>query len=107
LFLIPNAPASGWLLAVGGTAEALLGRSQLIAPEIAAFGSTSAGFPAYARIASPLCAPDWLALRTAAIAFDPICGDGTAHAVREAILTSAVIRALANGGTPADLFIAL
>ena len=103
LFLVPNAPASGWLLAVGGTAEALLGRSQLIARELAAFGSTSAGFPAYARIASPLCAPDWLACGTAAIAFDPICGDGTAHAVREAILTSAVIRALANNGPPADL----
>ena len=31
------------------------------------------------------------------MAFDPLCGDGTAHAVREAILASAVIRA-ADGG---------
>jgi hypothetical protein len=103
LFLVPNAPMSGWLLAVGGTAEALLGRSQLIASEIARLGSPSGGFPAYARIASPPCALDWLACGTAAIAFDPICGDGTAHAVREAILASAVIRALNNGGPPADL----
>ena len=29
--------------------------------------------------------------------FDPICGDGTAHAVREAILASAVIRAAVSG----------
>jgi flavin-dependent dehydrogenase len=32
-----------------------------------------------------------------AIAFDPICGDGTAQAVREAILAAAVIRAGLNG----------
>jgi 2-polyprenyl-6-methoxyphenol hydroxylase-like FAD-dependent oxidoreductase len=103
LFLVPNAPTSGWLLAVGATAEALLGRSQLIAAEIAGLGSPSGAFPAYVRIASPLCAPDWLSCGTGAIAFDPICGDGTAHAVREAILASAVIRALANGGSAADL----
>lgn len=36
------------------------------------------------------------------MAFDPICGDGTAHAIREAILASAVIRAVAKGG-PDDL----
>ena len=35
----------------------------------------------------------WLACGTAAMAFDPLCGDGTAHAIREAILASAVIRA--------------
>jgi hypothetical protein len=103
LFLVPAAPMSGWLLAVGGTAEELLGGSRLIASEIARLGSPSNGFPAYARIASPLCAPDWLACGTAAIAFDPICGDGTAHAIREAILASAVIRALAGGGSPPDL----
>jgi hypothetical protein len=30
------------------------------------------------------------------MAFDPLCGDGTAHAVREAILAAAVIRAAAK-----------
>ena len=29
--------------------------------------------------------------------FDPICGDGTAHAVREAILASAVLQGVARG----------
>ncbi len=103
LFLIPNAPAAGWLLAVGATAEALLGRSRLIAPELADLGSPSGAVPAYARIVSPLGATNWLACGTAAIAFDPICGDGTAHAVREAILAAAVIRSLAKGGPPGDL----
>jgi 2-polyprenyl-6-methoxyphenol hydroxylase-like FAD-dependent oxidoreductase len=98
LFLVP-----GWLLAVGATVETLLGTSRVIANVIANVDRSSSEFPAYARIASPVCAPSWLACGTAAMAFDPICGDGTAHAIREAILASAVIRALANGGPAIDL----
>lgn len=37
------------------------------------------------------------------MAFDPICGDGTAHAVREAILASAVVKAISNGGDASGL----
>jgi flavin-dependent dehydrogenase len=37
------------------------------------------------------------------MAFDPICGDGTSHAVREAILAAAIIQAAANGENPAEL----
>jgi len=98
LFLVP-----GWLLAVGSPAQALLAESRVIAPEIAQMGASPGEFSAYARIASPLAAPGWLACGTAAIGFDPICGDGTAHAIREAILASAVIRAIANGGSQDDL----
>jgi len=97
LFLVPNAPGAGWLLAVGDRPEALLARSQVIAREIADCRPAAGQFPAFARIASPLCDADWLACGTAAMAFDPICGDGTAHAIREAILASAVIRGLARG----------
>jgi hypothetical protein len=93
LFLTP-----GWLLAVGAPAETLLGQSRLIGNQIADSGPPSGEFPAYARIASPLFGDQWLACGTAAMAFDPICGDGTAHAIREAILASAVIRAVAEGG---------
>jgi len=93
LFLVP-----GWLLSVGAPAETLLADSRVIAPQITNIAESSGEFPAYARITSPLCAPGWLACGTAAMAFDPICGDGTAHAIREAILASAVIRGLASGG---------
>jgi hypothetical protein len=96
LFLTP-----GWLLAVGGPVEALLGESKLVAAQMADYGAPAGEFPAYARITSPLGAAGWLACGTAAMAFDPICGDGTAQAVREAILASAVIRAIAAGG-PSD-----
>ncbi len=60
-------------------------------------------FPAAPCILSPLCGPGWLACGTAGMAFDPICGDGTANAVREAILASAVARAISAGGNAADL----
>ncbi len=102
LFLIPNSAEAGWLLAVGAPAGTLLGHSRVIAKEIARL-NRSGEFPAYPRIASPLCASGWLACGTAAIAFDPICGDGTAQAVREAILAAAVIRAIDNGGDEQEL----
>jgi hypothetical protein len=98
LFLV-----AGWLLSVGAPAETLLARSQVVAHQITNIAKSAGEFPAYARIASPLGAPGWLACGTAAMAFDPICGDGTAHAIREAILASAVIRALVKGGPADDL----
>ncbi len=98
LFLTPE-----WLLAVGASAGTLLNRSRVVAQQIEDHGALLGQFPAFARIASPLCGSDWLACGTAAMAFDPICGDGTAHAIREAILASAVIRAMAEGGRPDEL----
>ena len=103
LFLIPNAPHSGWLLATGAALESLLGRSQVVARAISSQGAPSGEFPAYPRIVSPLGGDGWLACGTAAMAFDPICGDGTAHAIREAVLASAVIRAVGQGGDAAGL----
>jgi len=93
LFLIPTSPASGWLVSIGGPHEILLAESRLIADQVAVSGPAGATFPAYPAIADPLCAPGWLACGAAALSFDPLCGDGTGNAVREAILASAVIRA--------------
>lgn len=91
LFLIP-----GWLLAVGGAPEALLKESRLVAEQIRGWRG-GAEFAAYPRIAEALCGPGWLACGSAAMGFDPICGDGTGNAVREAILAAAVIRAAERG----------
>ena len=92
LFLTP-----GWLLAVGGTPESLLAQSRVVAAQIHEPRSTPREFPAYPRIADPLCGPGWLACGTAALAFDPLCGDGVGNAIREAILAAAVLRAIAEG----------
>jgi hypothetical protein len=83
---------------VGSPVESLLAQSRLVAKGVTISGVTQAAFPAYPRIVDPVCGPGWLACGTAALAFDPLCGDGTGYAVREAILAAAVIRAAASGG---------
>jgi hypothetical protein len=93
LFLFATAHETGCLIAVGDDAPSLLAQSRLIAAQIAVPVEFGQAMPAYPRILSQLCGPGWLACGSAAMAFDPICGEGTAHAVREAILASAVIHA--------------
>ncbi len=94
---------AGWLAAIGAPPEELLQKSSLVAKRIARIEPPAARFPAFPRMAEPLAGPGWFACGSAAMAFDPICGDGTAHAVREAILASAAIRAADRGEDPARL----
>ncbi len=87
---------SGWLLAVGAAHDALLEQSSLVRNHILDVEGVLGQFPASPRIISPLGGERWIACGSAAMGFDPLCGDGTAHAVREAILAAAVIRASEN-----------
>jgi hypothetical protein len=97
LFLFPVHGASACLISVGGPAPLRIAQSRLIADQVEAPITSAAEFPAYPRILSELCGSGWLACGTAAVAFDPLCGEGVANAVREAILASAVIRAAVQG----------
>lgn len=97
LFLIPHGEGQGWLLGFGAPLDHLLQESELIAPTIAEATAEQIPFAAAPRLTMPLAGEDWLACGTAALRFDPICGDGTAQAVREAVLASAVVGALARG----------
>jgi flavin-dependent dehydrogenase len=103
LFLIPAGDNAGWLLAVGGTQEFLLAQSRIVAPHIEGVRGNAGQFPAYPRIADPFCGPGWLACGSAALGFDPLCGDGAGNAVREAILAAAIIRAEADGADATDV----
>jgi hypothetical protein len=103
LFLIAVAPRTGWLLAAGDRPEELMRSSRVVSTKIGAMASPAARFPASPRMAAPIAGNSWLACGTAAMAFDPICGDGTAHAVREGILASAVVKAALRGGDVARL----
>lgn len=98
LFLIPQGPERAWLLGVGAPLDALLGASILTAPAVAALTGPVTRFETAPRMIEQLAGDDWLACGTSAIAFDPICGDGTAQAAREAILAAAVIAGLRDGG---------
>jgi flavin-dependent dehydrogenase len=95
LFLLPSV-STAWLLAVGAPPDQLLAGSRLIGEQIESLGSPTGQFPCYPRISDPLCGDNWLACGSAAMAFDPICGDGAGNAIREAILASAVIRGIAK-----------
>ncbi|MES2159212.1 MAG: hypothetical protein V4512_15540 [Pseudomonadota bacterium] len=103
LFLVPAEPGEGWLLAVGDGLNMLLEQSRLIAPVVDAVGAASMPFMAAPRLHLSLCGDDWLACGTAALGFDPICGDGTAQSVREAILAAAALTGIAEGGDRAAL----
>ncbi len=45
LFLIPNAPGSGWLLSVGNGPETLLSKSRVISEQISEYGQPTTSFP--------------------------------------------------------------
>ena len=98
LFLLPGGLGRGWLLAVGGPAEPLLAQSRLVVDQLGELGRPSGLFPSHPRITEPLGGPGWLKCGSAALSFDPLCGDGVGHAAREAILGSAVIRSAAQRG---------
>lgn len=96
LFLIPTGQDAGWLLMVGAEPAAALRESRLVGPSVATLGTVAARFETAPRLADDPCAPGMLALGSAALSLDPICGDGTATAVRGGILAAAVGAALAG-----------
>lgn len=97
LFLLPMDGEVGSLVAVGSPTEQLLEKSHLVRRQVRRLGSRVAEFAAYPRVLSKLCGEGWLACGTAAMSFDPLCGEGAGHAAREAILASAAVKAILAG----------
>lgn len=104
LFLIPlGSDGDAWLLSVGISIDEALDRSRHVAPCITIGEGPVARFDPAPRLAARATGDDWLVCGSAAIAFDPIAGDGTAQAVRAAILAAAVVGGIAQGGNAAAL----
>jgi hypothetical protein len=104
LFLLPRGEnEAATLIAVGGTPGAFLGRSRVIASLMDALDGPAAQFPAYPRIADPLCGDSWLACGAAAVGFDPLCGEGTGNAARQAYLATAIVAAIRKEEPVEDL----
>lgn len=97
LFLIPQGERKGWLLAVGGEPDAMLASAPLLSASVASLSPVKARFETAPRMLQTLVGPDFLALGHHALAFDPICGDGTATAARAAILAAAVVTGIGEG----------
>ncbi len=92
LFLVPAGGPAGWLIAVGASIEEQLTESELVARSVASYEALDGRVPTAPRLAWPLSGEHWLICGSAAAGFDPICGDGTAFALREAILAAAVVK---------------
>lgn len=97
LFLIPDATGRAWLIAVGDSPASHLRSSGIIADQIQQIQENGSAFSSHPGIAWPLCGRNWLACGSAALRFDPLCGDGVGHAIREAILAAAIVRAASRG----------
>ena len=97
LFLVASGNGKGSLISVGGPTEELLKKSRLVRPQMRELEAMFFEFPAYPRILSSLCGTGWLACGTAAMSFDPLCGEGAGNAVREAILASAAVQSVLAG----------
>lgn len=97
LFTTASDAERGWLLSVGASVEELLRQSVLMREVVGGVEEVVGGFASQPRIASALCGEGWIACGGAAMSFDPICGEGTGHALREAILGCAVLKAHERG----------
>ncbi len=97
LFGVAVGKGLAWLLSVGAGAEELLAQSCVIAKEVESLRVERSRFAANPRIAKQVAGEGWLACGGAALSFDPLCGEGTGHALREAILASAVLKAVEAG----------
>lgn len=100
IFLVPTGGGQGWILTVGADPADAIATSTLAATVVAETGPVAARFETAPRLADPPLGSHGLALGSAALAFDPICGDGTATAVRGALLAAAVAAAMAGADRP-------
>jgi len=97
LFAVCAGEDRAWMLAIGGTSEELLSQSELLRGVVGSVAAERSSFASQPRIGTRMTGELWLACGGAAMSFDPICGEGVGHALREAILASAILKAHASG----------
>ncbi len=105
LFLLPFNGSEASLIASGTDPESALRQSRLIVSRLSDISSASATVSIAPRIARTLCNGGVVRTGSAAMRFDPLCGEGAGHAVREAYLAVALIRA-AMRGEPVEALLA-
>ena len=84
----------------------VVGATRAVRDCVGEVGAWSDPVPSMARIRLPVGKlgsprrPGRIAIGEAAVAFDPICGDGVGHALRGAVLTTIVLQTVARGASP-------
>jgi hypothetical protein len=103
LFLLPFNSSEAALIAAAYEPVKAMEESRLIVPRLASELSQATAAPIAPRLARALYGDGMIQTGTAAMRFDPLCGEGAGHAAREAYLTVAVIRAALRGEPAEDL----
>jgi flavin-dependent dehydrogenase len=80
----------------------LLGQTQIIKTCVSDTLGDISIFKAFPKISAPLCGQGWITVGDSAVSFDPISGDGIGYALREAILATGAINAIASGLSMSD-----
>jgi hypothetical protein len=101
LFLLPAADGLASLISVSIDASLpeQLGASRLITDAVDSLlpSQETAIFSCAPRLAHALASESWLRCGSAAMSFDPVCGEGAGNALRESFLAAAVIHAMLSG----------
>jgi hypothetical protein len=97
LFLLSLGDGTASFFCVADAIEPALNESTLVASRIRKRPEEYTQASAYPRILLLLASSQWLSCGTAAMTFDPLCGEGTGNAVREAILAAAVVQSALSG----------
>jgi len=103
LFLLPFSENEASLITSGYEPTRVIEESRLVVPRLSSELSLTGAVSIAPKIARMLHQDKMILTGSAAMRFDPLCGEGAGHAVREAYLTVAVIRAALRGVTVDDL----
>ncbi len=112
VFLFPHAPGMATLQAMVANVApapdaqlaAMLAETKSIGPRLLRSPGPAKVMRAAPRMVDDLCRLGWIAVGDEAISLDPLCGDGTGYALREAILAAGVAKWVEDGLPAADAF---
>lgn len=97
LFLLPTSNTEAALLCTGYHPEEVLAESRLVARQMERASVFSTPVNIAPAMAHELTGPGLIRAGSAALRFDPLCGEGVGNAAREAYLAAAVLRAADRG----------
>lgn len=97
LFLLPTSSSEAALLCTGYHPEEVLAQSRLVVRQMEHTSAFSTPVNIAPAMAHELTGPGLIRAGSAALRFDPLCGEGAGHAAREAYLAAAVLRGADRG----------
>ncbi|QEE28417.1 hypothetical protein FTW19_10640 [Terriglobus albidus] len=97
LFLLPTSFTEAVVICCGYHPDEVLRESRLVALQVEDASASLEPVSIAPAMASELCASQLIRAGSAALQFDPLCGEGVGHAAREAYLATAVVRAVGRG----------